>query len=38
MGTARLFLMFQGSTAQAALDLYFATFRDAVMVCVGRYA
>ena len=30
--------MFQGGTAQAALDLYFATFADSRMVRVERYA
>ncbi|OZB36852.1 MAG: hypothetical protein B7X35_03085 [Halothiobacillus sp. 14-56-357] len=30
--------MFQGGTAQAALDLYFATFPDSSMVRVERYA
>jgi predicted 3-demethylubiquinone-9 3-methyltransferase (glyoxalase superfamily) len=30
--------MFQGGTAQAALDLYFATFPDSGMVQVDRYA
>jgi predicted 3-demethylubiquinone-9 3-methyltransferase (glyoxalase superfamily) len=30
--------MFQGGTAQAALDLYFATFSDSRMVRVERYA
>jgi len=30
--------MFQGGSAQAALDLYFATFPDARMVRVERYA
>lgn len=30
--------MFQGGTAQAALDLYFATFPDSGMVRVDRYA
>lgn len=30
--------MFQGGTAQAALDLYFATFPDSRMVRVERYA
>jgi predicted 3-demethylubiquinone-9 3-methyltransferase (glyoxalase superfamily) len=38
MTTARPFLMFQGGTAQAALDLYFATFPDSRMVQVERYA
>ncbi len=38
MITARPFLMFQGGTAQAALDLYFATFPDSGMVRVERYA
>jgi predicted 3-demethylubiquinone-9 3-methyltransferase (glyoxalase superfamily) len=30
--------MFQGGSAQAALDLYFATFPDSRMVQVKRYA
>ncbi|HET7609719.1 MAG TPA: VOC family protein [Gammaproteobacteria bacterium] len=38
MTTARPFLMFQGGVAQAALDLYFATFPDSRMVRVDRYA
>lgn len=38
MPTARPFLMFQGGNAQAALDLYFATFPDSGMVRVDRYA
>ena len=38
MTTARPFLMFQDGTAQAALDLYFATFPDSRMVRVERYA
>ena len=38
MTTAKPFLMFQGGTAQAALDLYFATFPDCGMVRVERYA
>ena len=38
MTTARPFFMFQGGTAQAALDLYFATFPDSQMVRVERYA
>lgn len=37
MTTARPFLMFQGGQAQAALDLYFATFPDSGMVRVERY-
>ena len=37
MTTARPFLMFQGGRAQAALDLYFATFPDSGMVRVERY-
>lgn len=37
MTTARPFLMFQGGCAQAALDLYFATFPDSRMVRVERY-
>lgn len=38
MTTARSFLMFQGGSAQSALDLYIATFPDAHMVRVERYA
>jgi predicted 3-demethylubiquinone-9 3-methyltransferase (glyoxalase superfamily) len=38
MTTARPFLMFQGGSAQAALDLYFSTFPDSRMVRVERYA
>lgn len=38
MTTARTFLMFQGGNAQAALDLYFATFPDSGMVRADRYA
>ncbi len=38
MTTARPFLMFQGGIAQAALDLYFATFPDSHMVRVDHYA
>ena len=38
MTTARPFLMFQDGSAQAALDLYFATFPDSRMVRVERYA
>ncbi len=38
MTTAKPFLMFQGGVAQAALDLYFATFPDSGMVQVQRYA
>jgi predicted 3-demethylubiquinone-9 3-methyltransferase (glyoxalase superfamily) len=38
MTTAKPFLMFQGGTAQAALDLYFATFPDSHMINVERYA
>lgn len=38
MATARTFLMFQGGTAQAALDLYFATFPDSNMVRIERWA
>ena len=38
MTTARPFFMFQGGSAQAALDLYFATFPDSGMVRVERYA
>ena len=37
MTTARPFLMFQDGNAQAALDLYFATFPDSGMVRVERY-
>jgi predicted 3-demethylubiquinone-9 3-methyltransferase (glyoxalase superfamily) len=38
MTTAKPFLMFQGGIAQAALDLYFATFPDSRIVTVERYA
>lgn len=38
MTTARPFLMFQGGTAQAALDLYCQTFPDSAIVRVERYA
>ena len=38
MTTARPFLMFQGGSAQAALDLYFATLPDSRMVRVEHYA
>ena len=38
MTAASPFLMFQGGSAQAALDLYFATFPDSRMVRVERYA
>ena len=38
MTTARPFLMFQGGTAQAALDLYFSTFPDSSIVNIERYA
>ena len=38
MTTASPFLMFQGGSAQAALDLYFATLPDSRMVRVERYA
>lgn len=38
MATARPFLMFQGGTAQAALDMYFAAFPDSGMVRVERWA
>ncbi len=37
MTTARPFLMFQGGVAQAALDLYFATFPDSRMVTAEHY-
>src|SRR5262245_52650368 len=37
MTTARPFFMFQGGVAQAALDLYFATFPESRMVRVERY-
>jgi predicted 3-demethylubiquinone-9 3-methyltransferase (glyoxalase superfamily) len=36
--TARPFLMFQGGLAQAALDLYVATFPDSRIVRIERYA
>ncbi len=38
MTTARPFLMFQNSSAQAALNLYFATLPDSRMVRVECYA
>lgn len=38
MTIARPFLMFQDGNAQAALDLYFATFPDSDMVRAERYA
>lgn len=38
MTTARPFFMFQDGAAQAALDLYCATFPDSRMVRVERYA
>ena len=38
MTTARPFFMFQDGDAQAARDLYFATFPDSHMVRVDRYA
>lgn len=38
MTTARPFLMFQDGNAQAALDLYFATFPDSRMVRVEHWA
>lgn len=38
MTTAKPFLMFQDGDAQAALDLYFATFPDSKMLQVERYA
>lgn len=38
MTTAKPFLMFQNGVAQAALDLYFATFPESRMVNVARYA
>lgn len=38
MTTAKPFFMFQGGSAQAALDLYFATFPDSRMVRVEHYA
>jgi len=38
MTTAKPFLMFQGGKAQAALDLYFATFPDSHMVRVEHWA
>jgi predicted 3-demethylubiquinone-9 3-methyltransferase (glyoxalase superfamily) len=37
MTTATPFFMFQNGTAQAALDLYFATLPDSGMVRVERY-
>lgn len=38
MTTAKPFLMFQGGTAQAALDLYLATFPDSGIVRVEHWA
>ena len=38
MATARPFLMFQDGNAQAALDLYLATFPDSRLVRAERYA
>ncbi len=38
MTTARPFLMFQGGSAQAALDLYFAAFPDSHMVRIEHYS
>ena len=38
MTTARPFLMFQGGTAQAALDLYFSIFPDSGIVRMEKYA
>ncbi len=38
MTTAKPFLMFQGGVAQAALDLYLATFPDSRMVRAEHYA
>ena len=38
MTTVSPFLMFQGGRAQAALDLYFATFPDSRIVRVEHYA
>jgi predicted 3-demethylubiquinone-9 3-methyltransferase (glyoxalase superfamily) len=38
MATARPFLMFQDGRAQAALDLYFATFADSGLVRIERWA
>jgi len=38
MTTARPFLMFQDGAAQAALDLYLATFPDSHLVRVERFA
>lgn len=37
MTTARPFFMFQGGVAQAALDLYIATFPDSRMMKVAHY-
>jgi len=37
MTTAKPFFMFQGGNAQAALDLYLATFPDSHMVQIERY-
>lgn len=38
MTTAKPFLMFQGGSAQTALDLYFATLPDSRMVRVEHWA
>lgn len=38
MTTASPFFMFQGGVAQAALDLYLATFPESRMVRIERYA
>jgi len=38
MTTARPFLMFQGGTAQAALDLYFSIFPNSSLVRIEKYA
>jgi predicted 3-demethylubiquinone-9 3-methyltransferase (glyoxalase superfamily) len=37
MATAKPFLMFQEGAAQAALDLYLATFPDSRIVTIDRY-
>lgn len=38
MATAKPFFMFQGGSAQAALDLYMVTFPDSEIVRVEHYA
>ena len=38
MTIARPFLMFQGGSAQAALDLYFSTFPDSRLLSIEKYS